>query len=314
MLGAIFNLQGHRGARGLRPENTLPSFEVALDIGVTSIETDLHLSSDGHVILCHDPTIHNNNCRHPEPGQTNAGGQCALVAQMSRRELAEYIADCNPDPARFRLQAAIISPLAAQFAAAHGLQPYGVPTLDDLFEFARCYAAAAGKSAQQRERAARVVFDLELKRVPGRPELLGEGEGEDFNGQSVGRFEERVLECIQRHQMSERTVVRSFDHRSVRALKQREPRLRAAVLVAGTALVAPQDVAQQAGAEIYCPDVEFLDEYQVRQLHAAGIAVWPWTVNEPHVWQRLLAWGVDGVTTDYPDRLAQLLHEHGIEF
>jgi glycerophosphoryl diester phosphodiesterase len=57
------------------------------------------------------------------------------------------------------------------------------------------------------------------------------------------------------------------------------------------------------------PDLHFLDERQVRQLHAAGIAVLPWTVNEPSDWQRLLAWGVDGITTDYPDRLARFLRE-----
>ena len=63
MLGASFNLQGHRGARGLRPENTLPSFEAALDARVNSVETDLHLSSDGEVIVSHDPTIGPFLCR-----------------------------------------------------------------------------------------------------------------------------------------------------------------------------------------------------------------------------------------------------------
>src|SRR5271166_5116502 len=58
-----FVLQGHRGARGLKPENTLPSFEVALDLGVSSIETDVHLTRDGVPILCHDPEVSGRLCR-----------------------------------------------------------------------------------------------------------------------------------------------------------------------------------------------------------------------------------------------------------
>jgi glycerophosphoryl diester phosphodiesterase len=131
---------------------------------------------------------------------------------------------------------------------------------------------------------------------------------------TLGLLEERILECIRRHDVLERTVIRSFDHRRVRAIKEREPRLRTAVLIAGTAPVAPEELALRAGASIYCPDVNFLDEPQVRRLHAADIAVLPWTVNDPADWDRLLEWGVDGITTDYPDRLAAVLRERGTVF
>jgi glycerophosphoryl diester phosphodiesterase len=86
-----------------------------------------------------------------------------------------------------------------------------------------------------------------------------------------------------------------------------EPRIRTAVLVAGTAPASVAEVAWAAGAQIYCPELEFLDEAQVAALRADGIQVWPWTVNDPADWQRLLAWGVDGITTDYPDRLLKFL-------
>jgi len=101
--------------------------------------------------------------------------------------------------------------------------------------------------------------------------------------------------------------VRSFDHRCVRAIGRLEPRLMRAVLVAGTAPIDPVAVVRQAEATIYCPEFTFLDASQVRLLHAANIRVLPWTVNRPEDWRRLLEWGVDGITTDYPDRLAQLL-------
>src|SRR5207248_702595 len=112
----------------------------------------------------------------------------------------------------------------------------------------------------------------------------------------------------------DRTRVRSFDHRCVRAVRQLEPRLATAVLIAETAPVVPAQLVRQADAQIYCPDFHFLDQPQVSQLHADGVRVLPWTVNEPQDWQQLLEWGVDGITTDYPDRLVAFLTERGIAF
>ena len=76
----------------------------------------------------------------------------------------------------------------------------------------------------------------------------------------------------------------------------------------------PVELVRQADAQAYGPDYEFLDERQVKQLHAAGIRVVPWTVNEPRDWERLLAWGVDGIATDFPDRLAACCASGGIDF
>src|SRR5262245_25513347 len=88
-----FDLQGHRGARGLKPENTLPAFEVAFDLGVTTVETDLPLTRDGVPVLCHDPTL---------------DGQPVSTLDLAR--LREYRADRNPDPRRFPEQDAGVTP------------------------------------------------------------------------------------------------------------------------------------------------------------------------------------------------------------
>src|SRR5207237_10923009 len=101
--------------------------------------------------------------------------------------------------------------------------------------------------------------------------------------------------------------VRSSGHRCVRLLRQIEPGLSAGVLVSGTAPVEPAALVMAAGAQWYCPECEFLDEVQVKQCHAAGVRVLPWTVNDEADWDRLSAWRVDGMTTDYPDRLAAWL-------
>ena len=114
--------------------------------------------------------------------------------------------------------------------------------------------------------------------------------------------------------MVERCTVRSFDHRCVLELRRREPRLTGAVLIAGTAPIEPARLARDAEAQVYAPDVDFLDEIQVRQCHAEGVRVIPWTVNDPEDWRRLLDWEVDGITTDFPDLLADVLRQRGLAF
>jgi glycerophosphoryl diester phosphodiesterase len=302
-----FDLQGHRGARGLRPENTLPSFEFAFDAGVTSVETDLHLTRDGAVVLCHDPIL------TAPPFSPAPSGRFA-VRGLTLAELRQYRAADNPAPGRFPQQRPEVGPVSRLYAEQHGLDPFAVPTLADLFGLAAAYAGEAGrragKSAEQRERAARVVFDLELKRSPFHPEAIGDG----FDGEAPALLERALLDAVRAAGVVGGTAVRSFDHRSVRALVCAEPGLRGGVLIAHTAPVAPEEVVRAAGAQVYCPSYEFVDEGLVRRLHAAGLHVVPYTVNEPEAWERLLAWGVDGICTDYPDRLGAWLRERRVAF
>ncbi len=291
-------MEGHRGARGLRPENTLPSFEAALDAGAAAVETDVHLTADGVPVLLHDPTLQDRKHRlgpavHPAPPSPRFRPS---VHRLTAAQLAAYVADRNPDATAFPEQAAESAPLAA---AIHGDAEYAIPTLADLYRFVAAYAGDAGKAAgktdAQRANAARVIIDVELKRVPFR--------ADDWN-QPDGRMEQQVLDVIRAAGAVGRTWVRSFDHRCVRRLRQLEPGLTGVVLVEGTTPVDPAAVVWAADAQVYAPDFRFLDEEQVRQCRDAGIRVVPWTVNDPADWARLVGWGVDGITTDYPDRLA----------
>ncbi len=313
-MSTLFDLQGHRGARALHPENTLPSFEAALDAGVRSMETDVHLTRDGVGVLYHDPLLCNPPCRLLRQGLAASSAMPPLVSGLTLDDLRGYCADGNPDPSRFPDQSATVTPLAAIFAEQHGLHPYSIPTLEELLRFTAAYAGdlglRAGKSEVQRQRAQSVLFDLELKRVPFHPETINDR----YDGTSPGLLEKCIVETVRRAGVTARTTVRSFDHRCVRLLRKMEPRLTGAVLIAETAPVAPAELVERADAQVYCPGYLFLDEAIVRQVHSAGARVLPWTVNEPEHWQRLLDWGVDGITTDVPDRLARYLGERGISF
>jgi glycerophosphoryl diester phosphodiesterase len=309
-----FDLQGHRGARGLKPENTLPGFETALDVGVTTVETDVHLTRDGIPILCHDAVVSERLCRRISGHRVPKPASRPAVSALTLAQMHGYRADRKPDRDRFPEQNAGMTPLALWFGQRHGLDPYTPPSLAELFAFAAAYIGEpgqrAGKSARQRDRARQVRFDLELKRVPFRPAVIGDG----FDGSTAGLLEQRVVEIVRAAKMVDRTLVRSFDHRSVLAVRRLEPALPASVLVADTAPVSPVPLVRQADAATYCPAFEFLDEAQVRLAHAEGIRVVPWTVNDAHDWERLLDWGVDGITTDFPNRLAVFLRQRGLEF
>jgi glycerophosphoryl diester phosphodiesterase len=305
-LAVIF--QGHRGARGLRPENTLPSFEAALDAGATSLETDVHLTADGVPVLSHDPFLHESivrlgeaPCPAPKPEERPG------IHRLTVEQLQGYVADRNPDPGRFPGQTADDLPLATWFRDQNRIgHVYGIPSLTTLYEFVAAYAGelgrAAGKSAEQRANAARVIVDVELKRVPYRAAELEP---------VPHRLEERVLNLIRSAGMIGRTWVRSFDHRCVQRLLFLEPGLSGVVLIEGTTPVDPVALVRAADAQVYAPDYSSLDEEQIGQCHAASVRVMPWPVNDPADWERLIAWGVDGITTDYPDRLAAWLRERG---
>jgi glycerophosphoryl diester phosphodiesterase len=295
-----FDVQGHRGARGLRPENTLPSFEAALDHCVSSIETDLLRTADGAIVLFHDFEINGRLCRSPNNATALDLSRSFPVREQTLAELRAWIADRNPDPARFSTQQRDVTPFSSWFAEQRGMHPYAVPTLADLIAFVEAYAREPGrrhgKTDAQRQSASGLILDLEVKRLPFR-----EAERES-------RAMETALLAILRETGSiARSRVRSFDHATVRRLVDAEPRLTGGVLVAGTAPLRPARLATDVGASLHCPDYQFLTEEQVREVHAAGIRVIPWTVNEPAEWERLVAWGVDGITTDYPDRLAAFL-------
>lgn len=308
-----FLLQGHRGARGRKPENTLPSFEFAIDAGVGSIETDIHLTRDGVAVLYHDALVTDPPCAAIAP-RPAAADPLALVSRFTLAELRGFRANRNPDSRRFPEQDAEVTPLVQLFAEERGIDPYVIPTLAELFDFTAAYAGAmgerAGKSEQQRQRARTIQFDLELKRVPFHPETINDG----YDGTKPGALEEHIVEAVRRADAVARTTVRSFDHRCVRLLRRMEPGLTGAVLLAETAPVHPAELVERAEAQVYCPGYLFVDAALVRQVQAAGARVLPWTVNQPEHWQRLLEWGVDGITTDVPDRLAVYLRNRGIAF
>jgi glycerophosphoryl diester phosphodiesterase len=291
-----FDVQGHRGARGLSPENTLPSLEVALDLLVDTLEIDFHLSADDWAVAWHDPYLDASLCRVPEgeeglpdPDELPPMHEDLRVRNLTREQLSRYICDRNPDVERFPDQSTSPTALAGD--------EFRIVTLERIFEFVAEYAESPEKTAEQRENASRVRFNLETKRVEDRPEFIGDG----FHGETPGLFERQLLAAVRAHGMEERVMLQSFDHRSLWAARSIAPWLTLVAL--DREIETPFEEFRDRGVSVWSPRARLVTEETVAAAQDAGLQVIPWTVNDPAEMERLIRLGVDGIITDRPDLL-----------
>ena len=168
------DIEGHRGARGLKPENTLPAFETALDLGVTTLELDMHLTSDNQVVVWHDAKLGADKCRFANEADDSYPEEGIAVASQTMAQLGSIICDLNPDPGRFPDQDNGPTPLAAS--------RYQPLTLSELFAFVADYAQSEEKTEEQRGNAGRVEFNIETKREVDDPSTIGALTGSTLAG------------------------------------------------------------------------------------------------------------------------------------
>jgi glycerophosphoryl diester phosphodiesterase len=292
-----FDLEGHRGARGLLPENTLPAFARALDIGVTTLELDVALTADGVLVVSHDPFL-NPLLARDASGQWLPGPRGPLIRDLTVAQVqAHDVGRIRPD-----------TPYAHTFATQQAVDGTRIPTLAQVFALVR----SRGDT--------QVRFNIETKLYPDHPE----------DTVSVEAMTDALLQAIAEHGMRERVTIQSFDWRSLRRVQQREPAIPTACLTlqtkqadntrdgswtAGLRLADYESVprlAQAAGCKVWSPNAGAVTVALVREAQALGLAVLPWTVDKPADMERLVEWGVDGLITDYPDRLRAVLQRRGI--
>lgn len=296
-----FDVQGHRGARGLKPENTLPSIETALDLGVTTIELDLHFTADNAVVVWHDAAIDLDLCRLPDGVTLDLPENNSLIFRSSPRRLRiltleqvqSFQCDLNPNTFRFPDQTNTSTALAGD--------DYHIPTLAEVFEFVEAYANSGEKTPEQRANAAQVRFNLESKRQANRPDVIND----DFDGENIAPFELAILEVIDTFELVERVIIQSFDHRVLVAIHNIRPDITLAAL---TNRQRPRfDFYVENGFSVWSPNYENLTADLLQDAHDLGLRVIPWTINEVDVMQALMVLGVDGIITDRPDLLLNLL-------
>ena len=274
-----FDVQGHRGARGLAPENTIPAFRRALDLGVTTLELDTVVAADGEVVVSHDPWMSSLFCALPDGRPVPLGEEEAhLIYAMPYAEVARY--DCGRPHPLFPRQEA---------------QPAAKPLLREVLAFAERHAGERGRPLP--------FYNVETKSWP---------EGDGRWHPSPAAFVERLWRVVEAAGVAERLTLQSFDVRTLQEARRRGLPVRYALLVEdegqGPEAALEGGLARLGFApDVYSPNAGLVTPAVVRAAHAQGLAVLPWTVNDAEAMRRLQAWGVDGLITDYPDVAVPLL-------
>jgi glycerophosphoryl diester phosphodiesterase len=294
---AMFDLLAHRGGRGLRPENTLASFRHALEIGVSTLELDCGVTRDGVVVVSHDTRLNPDITRGPD-GKFLAGpGE--RIAALAYSDLLRYdVGRINP-----------ASPYAASFPGQQPSDGERIPRLADVFALVE----ASGNTA--------VRFNIETKIDPTDPE----------GTVAPDRFVLALLAAIRGAGMGPRVTIQSFDWRTLVLVRKVAPEIALVALTdqqpgedtmevgkaGGSVWLGGLDVDDHGGstpktvaalgARTWSPHALDLTPDSVAEAHALGLKIVPWTVNEPKDMERAIAAGVDGLITDYPDRLRALL-------
>ena len=283
-----FDLQGHRGARGLAPENTLPAFQKALDLGVTTLECDMAITRDGVVVVHHDLWLNPDTTRGPDGQWLQVRGPA--IAELTFAELQRY------DVGRLKPG----TDYAKGFPDQQAVDGTRVPRLSDLFDLVR----KSGNS--------RIGFDCETKLSPLDAAATLPPEA----------FARRVIAEIRQGGMQTRTMIQSFDWRTLQVVQKEAPEIRTMYLTSPRTLARAADggpspwlagfdadrhggsvpkAVHAAGGRIWAPNQTFLTPALRAEAQALGISVIPWTVNEPAMMNRLLDMDVDGIISDRPD-------------
>ncbi len=295
-----FDLQGHRGARGLAPENTLAGFRTALAIGVTTIEADLAMTRDGVLVLAHDPRLNPALARGADGRWLAADGPA--ISELTLDELRRYdVGRLNP-----------AHRYAHQWPHQQPADGERIPTLDQLIELVKSSGAP-------------VRLNLETKLVPN-----------DAATPAPAPFARAVVEALRRSGMVERATIQSFDWRTLVEVKRIAPEIATVCLTieaenfdtvradesgaspwhAGLRRAEHGDslprLVKAAGCRTWSMFWHNLTPALMTEAHALGLKVLPWTVNEPAAMARLIDLGVDGIITDYPDRLRAVMKERGL--
>ncbi|WP_299621098.1 glycerophosphodiester phosphodiesterase [Pelagibius sp.] len=298
-----FDLQAHRGAKGLLPENTLPSFEKALALGVTTLELDTLITADGVIIVHHDRTL--------APGRTRdaTGAWLAEEAtvpfiELRHAELAAYdIGRARPG-----------SQVAERFPDQQGLDGVRIPTLAEVF------------TAMEALSGGRIRYNIEAKPTPANPALSAPPEV----------FAPALIAVIREAGVAERVTIQSFDWQMLKLVQALAPEIATGYMTVERPYfdtlrrgkpepspwlegfdidwseVTPPAAVKAAGGSVWAPFFRNLTEEDLREAQALGLRVVVWTVNDPEIMASLIDFGVDGIVTDYPDRAREVMAEKGL--
>ncbi len=272
-----FDIQGHRGCRGILPENSIPAFKKALELGVTTIELDVVVSKDQKIVVSHEPYFSAGICSGPEGKViTDENEKTYNIYQLNYEEIKGF--DCG-------------SKGNSRFPEQEKMVVYK-PLLEEVIKMSEEYCSEIGRKPPS--------YNIELKSLEEQYQTY----------QPVPKkFCDLVFDVIRNLVPVTRITIQSFDHEVLRYWKISYPQYEIALLEGS--ISNPDKAIRELGfdPDIYSPYYKLLNQKKVRDLFDREIKVIPWTVNEKEDMKELVEWGVNGLITDYPDRFAELYPE-----
>lgn len=265
------DVQGHRGCRGLMPENTIAAMIHALDLGVTTLEMDAVITADKRVILSHEPFMSAEISTRPDGSTISARDERSFnIYQMKLAEVRQWDVGLKPN-ARF--------PRQQRMKAVK-------PLLEDVIDSVETYIRKKGLP--------KVNYNIETKCDPSTDGI--------FHPDPV-TFTSLLLDVIKRKGIAGRVIVQSFDIRTLQELHRKDPGIRTSMLVGGKVLLSVEENLKLLGfiPSIYSPYFAQVNEQMMAACREKRMQVVPWTVNDKASIEKMVALGVDGIITDYPD-------------
>ena len=308
----VFDLEAHRGGRDVRPENTLYSYAYAIELGATSIECDMQLTKDGQIVMSHNPIL-NSDITRDENGNYIENNKYD-IRLMTVDELKKF-------------DVGVMDPNCGEYYDLHGKTQFTydakIPTLEELMQLIQPYGDK------------NIVLNIETKSYPD-PASAGYK-----NNADPKKFVEVFNNIVKKYDMEDRVVLQSFDWQTLIEMKKLNPNISTSALwqeqpswgrdseslrryekkkspwLGGLDIKDyqgnPVKAAHAIGADIISPYYTEISKQDVDEAHSLGMKVVPWTVNNEKDMNMLLDMGVDGIISDKPWLLKQVLEKRNIK-
>lgn len=269
-----FDIQGHRGARGLIPENTIPSFLKALEYGVNTLELDLAVSRDNKLVVSHEPWFASVISLDPQGRPIPADRQKQHnIYKMNYSQIKRYD----------------VGSLGHKDFPEQRKMKARKPLLSEVFRAVGAYL--------RKNNLPPVRYNIEIKSTT-------EGDGTFHPAPDV--FAKLVYDEIRAHKLENFATVQSFDPRPLQALRKLPVKLTLALLVMNKDGAEKNIERLGFTPEIYSPHFSLVDEALVRYCREKGMKIIPWTINETSDMEKMKKFNLDGIITDYPDRAVKI--------
>ena len=266
------DIQGHRGCRGLLPENSLPAFEKAIDLGVHTLELDIVISKDHKVVVSHEPYMNPIICLNSD-GEVlpDNSEETYNLYHMNYDEIKQF--DCG-------------SKFHPRYPQQEKLKTYK-PLLSEVFDLVKA-------------KDSEVKFNIEIKSETSYYGVLTP---------QPETYVKLVIDEIEKNEMLNRVNLQSFDIVILEEIKKQLPKMEVALLVEDNETIDVKLEALSFKPEIISPYFKLLTAESVKAYQAKGFKVIPWTINAIEDMKLMQSWAVDGIITDYPDQLIKILNQ-----